>query len=357
MPAGGGCLRRRHALPAPVLPGPRADAGGRRRTPSSPPPTARSSPSPRPPRPRPERAARLSIFMSVFNCHVNRSPFDGRLSDYAYVRGRKAAAFAEKASIENEQNRITLVDAARAASPSSRSRARSRGGSSSIPRVGDEVRARPADRPDQVRLARRPLPARRRRGPRHARATSSRPAGSAIARWAQGGLRWPRCRASASRGASSSSRRSSPSATCSAATSRSGRSIRGTFELAAVPDHRRGDPRRARRPDRPDDALDLGVRRGVRLARRPRLLRRGSRGAGVFLGPRGLPSPRLDGIVPLRRLRLDAPGALQHPDARGGQALLRRPSDPRGGRARSRRSCSRRPSASCPASGWAACSA
>ncbi len=51
---------------------------------------------------------RLSIFMSVFNCHVNRAPADGRLSDYAYVRGRKAAAFAEKASIENEQNRITL---------------------------------------------------------------------------------------------------------------------------------------------------------------------------------------------------------------------------------------------------------
>lgn len=51
---------------------------------------------------------RLSIFMSVFNCHVNRAPADGRLSDYAYVRGRKAAAFAEKASLENEQNRITL---------------------------------------------------------------------------------------------------------------------------------------------------------------------------------------------------------------------------------------------------------
>jgi phosphatidylserine decarboxylase len=54
---------------------------------------------------------RLSIFMSVFNCHVNRSPVDGRLSDYAYVRGRKEAAFAEKASIENEQNRITLAGA------------------------------------------------------------------------------------------------------------------------------------------------------------------------------------------------------------------------------------------------------
>jgi phosphatidylserine decarboxylase len=54
---------------------------------------------------------RLSIFMSVFNCHVNRAPVDGRLSDYAYVHGRKEAAFAEKASLENEQNRITLTAA------------------------------------------------------------------------------------------------------------------------------------------------------------------------------------------------------------------------------------------------------
>ena len=52
---------------------------------------------------------RLSIFMSVFNCHVNRSPASGRLSDYLYVRGMKRAAFHEKASTENEQNRITLV--------------------------------------------------------------------------------------------------------------------------------------------------------------------------------------------------------------------------------------------------------
>jgi phosphatidylserine decarboxylase len=55
---------------------------------------------------------RLTVFMSVFNCHVNRAPVSGRLGDYAYVRGLKMAAFAEKASTENEQNRITLVAAA-----------------------------------------------------------------------------------------------------------------------------------------------------------------------------------------------------------------------------------------------------
>jgi len=52
---------------------------------------------------------RLSVFMSVFNCHVNRAPVSGRLADYAYIRGSKLAAFSDKASTENEQTRITLV--------------------------------------------------------------------------------------------------------------------------------------------------------------------------------------------------------------------------------------------------------
>jgi phosphatidylserine decarboxylase len=47
--------------------------------------------------------------MSVFNCHVNRSPTSGEIRDYQYVRGRLRAAFHEKASTENEQNRITLA--------------------------------------------------------------------------------------------------------------------------------------------------------------------------------------------------------------------------------------------------------
>ena len=46
--------------------------------------------------------------MSVFNCHVNRAPISGTLSDYAYVPGRKMAAFDTKASLDNEQNRITI---------------------------------------------------------------------------------------------------------------------------------------------------------------------------------------------------------------------------------------------------------
>ena len=56
----------------------------------------------------PGSSRRLSIFMSVFNCHVNRAPVSGEISDYEYNAGRLSAAFREKASIENEQNRITL---------------------------------------------------------------------------------------------------------------------------------------------------------------------------------------------------------------------------------------------------------
>lgn len=49
--------------------------------------------------------------MSVFNCHVNRAPISGEISDYKYSPGRLRAAFVEKASTENEQNRITLSSA------------------------------------------------------------------------------------------------------------------------------------------------------------------------------------------------------------------------------------------------------
>jgi phosphatidylserine decarboxylase len=56
----------------------------------------------------PGAARRISIFMSVFNCHVNRSPVSGVLADLLYSPGKKLAAFDEKSSTQNEQNRITL---------------------------------------------------------------------------------------------------------------------------------------------------------------------------------------------------------------------------------------------------------
>jgi phosphatidylserine decarboxylase len=63
--------------------------------------------------PAPEAPAgasrRISIFMSVFNCHVNRAPIGGRLTHYAYSPGAKLVAYDAKASLNNEQNRITLT--------------------------------------------------------------------------------------------------------------------------------------------------------------------------------------------------------------------------------------------------------
>lgn len=50
----------------------------------------------------------ISIFMSVFDVHVNRAPIGGELIDYTYNPGRKFSAFKEKASLENEQNLILL---------------------------------------------------------------------------------------------------------------------------------------------------------------------------------------------------------------------------------------------------------
>ena len=50
----------------------------------------------------------ISIFMSVFDVHVNRAPIGGELVDYRYNPGRKISAFKEKASLENEQNLCVL---------------------------------------------------------------------------------------------------------------------------------------------------------------------------------------------------------------------------------------------------------
>jgi phosphatidylserine decarboxylase len=46
----------------------------------------------------------VSVFMSVFDVHVNRAAIDGKLIEYSYNKGRKFSAFKDKASLENEQN-------------------------------------------------------------------------------------------------------------------------------------------------------------------------------------------------------------------------------------------------------------
>ena len=47
---------------------------------------------------------RVSVFMNVFNCHVNRVPFSGKISQIFYKPGKFLNASLDKASEENERN-------------------------------------------------------------------------------------------------------------------------------------------------------------------------------------------------------------------------------------------------------------
>tara|TARA_B100001029_G_scaffold178221_1_gene184492 strand:- start:3185 stop:3838 length:654 start_codon:yes stop_codon:yes gene_type:complete len=47
---------------------------------------------------------RVSIFMNIFNCHVNRSPTNGKIEDIFYKPGKFLNASLDKASEENERN-------------------------------------------------------------------------------------------------------------------------------------------------------------------------------------------------------------------------------------------------------------
>ncbi len=51
---------------------------------------------------------RISIFMSVFNCHVNRSPAAGRIDRIAYRPGSFVNAELDKASEDNERNSLVI---------------------------------------------------------------------------------------------------------------------------------------------------------------------------------------------------------------------------------------------------------
>ena len=51
---------------------------------------------------------RVSIFMSVFNCHVNRAPVGGRITRIAYKPGLFLNADLDKASEDNERNGIVI---------------------------------------------------------------------------------------------------------------------------------------------------------------------------------------------------------------------------------------------------------
>jgi len=53
-----------------------------------------------------KKFTRVSIFMSVFNCHVNRSPVLATIEDMFYVPGKFLNATLDKASEDNERNLI-----------------------------------------------------------------------------------------------------------------------------------------------------------------------------------------------------------------------------------------------------------
>jgi phosphatidylserine decarboxylase len=56
----------------------------------------------------PDRQTRISIFLNIFDVHVNRSPISGVVTDVTYKRGQFLVASREIASAENEQNIVTL---------------------------------------------------------------------------------------------------------------------------------------------------------------------------------------------------------------------------------------------------------
>jgi phosphatidylserine decarboxylase len=55
-----------------------------------------------------EKCIKVSIFMSVFNVHVNRIPFSGTVKDIKYFPGKFLNASFDKASEDNERNAVLI---------------------------------------------------------------------------------------------------------------------------------------------------------------------------------------------------------------------------------------------------------
>ncbi len=50
----------------------------------------------------------VSVFLSPFNVHINRSPIAGRITSVTYVKGKKMPATNDRASILNERNSLVI---------------------------------------------------------------------------------------------------------------------------------------------------------------------------------------------------------------------------------------------------------
>ena len=58
-----------------------------------------------------DKRRQISIFMSIYNVHINFFPFDGEVTYYKYHPGKFLVAFNPKSSSDNEHNTIVLKDA------------------------------------------------------------------------------------------------------------------------------------------------------------------------------------------------------------------------------------------------------
>ena len=57
-----------------------------------------------------DKRRQISIFMSIYNVHINFFPFDGEVTYYKYHPGKFLLAFKPKSSSDNEHNTIILKD-------------------------------------------------------------------------------------------------------------------------------------------------------------------------------------------------------------------------------------------------------
>ena len=53
---------------------------------------------------------KISIFMNVFDCHVNRTPCEGKISEIVYKPGKFLNASLDKASEDNERNYYKIIN-------------------------------------------------------------------------------------------------------------------------------------------------------------------------------------------------------------------------------------------------------
>jgi phosphatidylserine decarboxylase len=57
-----------------------------------------------------KKFTKISIFMNVFDCHVNRTPCEGKISEILYKPGKFLNASLDKASEDNERNYYQIIN-------------------------------------------------------------------------------------------------------------------------------------------------------------------------------------------------------------------------------------------------------